>query len=210
MKVPLSPAAMACVEDRLRTGLRNLLASNPDLEELLKRLSGGTYGWAVVGGLPRIWALEQDVGDADVDIVVGAPPQVLSTRLQAWSDATSAARSLRTKMGGYRLRVGGRPVDVWPAKFTVGLVEQRVHDQKRYRAVAKSAALSSDSCVVTAKGTVYDAGFFLSLSTGILQLNHWAPHAEERVARKAARLCRDLGFSPDIRLQLLLEQYGHI
>ena len=51
-------------------------------------------------------------------------------------------------------------------------------------AIAKSAALSLDSLVLTSEGTLYDHGFFRSIQTGTLQLNHSRVERQDKVLTK--------------------------
>ena len=112
----------------------------------------------------------------------------------------------RTKLGGYRLMSRGCILDVWAAPATVAIAADRVQDSKRYRAIAKSAALSLDSLVLTSEGTLYDHGFFRSIQTGTLQLNHSRVERQDKVLVKARRLCQVYGLEPDLALQGLLAQ----
>ena len=88
----------------------------------------------------------------------------------------------------------------------MAIAADRVQDSKRYRAIAKSAALSLDSLVLTSEGTLYDHGFFRSIQTGTLQLNHSRVERQDKVLTKARRLCEVYGLKPDLALQGLLAQ----
>lgn len=148
-----------------------------------------------------MWAI--GVGEPeDLDVVVGGTKADVERIVDAW--VTRAPRDAtvdRTKLGGYRLSARGCVLDVWAAPTTVAIAAERVQDTKRYRAIAKSAALSLDSLVLTSEGTVYDHGFFRTLQTGTLELNHTRVERRDQVVAKARRLCQTYGLTPDLELQ---------
>ena len=97
---------------------------------------------------------------------------------------------------------------MWAAPATVAIAAERVLDTKRYRAIAKSAALSLDSLVLTSEGTLYDHGFFRTLQTGTLELNHTQVERRDQILEKAKRLCQTYGLTPDLALQGMLAEHG--
>ena len=162
--------------------------------------------WGLVGGAPRAWAVGVEEPD-DLDVVVGGTTDDVDAVVQAWaSRAPRSATVERTKLGGYRLRSGSVVIDLWAAPATVAIARNRVRDSKRYRAVAKSAPLSLDSLVLTSEGTLYDSGFFKTLRTGTLELNHTRLERRGRIAAKAQRLCKTYGLTPDLTLQGLIAE----
>ena len=162
--------------------------------------------WGLVGGAPRAWAtgLEEP---GDLDVVVGGTMEDVDAVVRAWVSRVPASATVeRTKLGGYRLTSSSDVIDLWAAPATVAIARERVRDSKRYRAVAKSAALSLDSLVLTSEGTLYDFGFFRTLRTGTLELNHTHIERKERIVAKAQHLCRTYGLTPDLTLQGMIAE----
>ena len=193
------------VRDRARERVQSQLAVTLDRSTasrlLVLVLESHRKTWALVGGAPRAWATGVGTPD-DLDIVVGGTRDDVDRVVEAWRyRASSDAAVVRTKLGGYRLTSSDCVLDVWAAPATVAIAADRVQDSKRYRAVAKSAALSLDSLVLTSGGTLYDHGFFRSIQTRTLQLNHTRVEREDKVLEKARRLCLAHGLKPDLALQ---------
>lgn len=159
--------------------------------------------WALVGGAPRAWAMEREDPE-DLDVVVGGSCEDVDLIVEAWVSRLGpgfGAHVKRTKLGGYRLVAKDIVIDVWAVPSTVGIAAGRLSDTNRYRAVARSAALSLDSLVLTSEGTLYDHGFFESFKTGMLTLNHTRVDRRDRIAKKAVRLCETYQLTPDLVLE---------
>jgi hypothetical protein len=142
---------------------------------------------------------------SDLDIVVGMPPKMLEKIVVEWlADDRTVASLSATALGGYRVSSECWALDIWTAEETVGVAKGRVTDTKNFRAVARSAALSLDSIVVTSRGTVYESGFFATVETGILRMNHCLVERPHKVAEKALRLCEQFRLVPDISVHALM------
>ena len=201
----MSYATRDLVRARVQSQLDATLERSAASRLLVLVLESHRKAWALVGGAPRAWAT--GVGEPnDLDIVVGGTRGEVDRVIAAWESRSPGATVERTKLGGYRLRSRGCVLDVWAAPATVAIAANRVQDSKRYRAIAKSAALSLDSLVLTSEGTLYDHGFFRSIQTGTLQLNHSRVERQDKVLTKARRLCQVYGLEPDLALQGLLAQ----
>lgn len=191
--------------ERVLRELQLVRRREPAMDVLLSLVERRHAAWAVVGGAPRVWMLGYPTPPRDLDITVSGTASGLEETVRLWIDTVGAQEYGRTSFGGYQLRVGKGSVDMWSAERTIGIERERVSDAKVFRAVAKSAALSFDSCVVTSNGVMYERGFFKSWHTGVLALNHWEPEREEDVARKAVWLCQVYKLIPDMRVQLLIQ-----
>lgn len=202
----VSYATRDLVRARVQSQLDATLERSAASRLLVLVLESHRKTWALVGGAPRVWAT--GVGEPnDLDIVVGGTRGDVDRVVAAWESRVPPGATVeRTKLGGYRLRSCDCVLDVWAAPATVAIAADRVQDSKRYRAIAKSAALSLDSLVLTSEGTLYDHGFFRSIQTGTLQLNHSRVERQDKVLTKARRLCEVYGLKPDLALQGLLAQ----
>lgn len=165
--------------------------------------------WALVGGAPRAWATGRE-DPIDLDVVVGGSGEDVEVVVEGWKSRlgpTFDAHVKRTKLGGYRLVAEGCMIDVWALPSTVGIAAGLLSDTNRYRAVARSAALSLDSLVLTSEGTLYDHGFFESFETGLLMLNHTRVVNQGQIAQKAVRLCDSFQLIPDFALESMIKEW---
>jgi hypothetical protein len=181
------------------------------LRRLLANVERRRKRWGIVGGAPRQWVLEKAVGcddvDSDLDIVVGMSKAELEQLIAHWMLEVRTVEPVPTALGGYRLRADELMVDLWSVKTTVGVAKGLVSDTKSFRAVARSAALSLDSIVVTSQGAVYEKGFYATIRTGVLRLNHCVVERPEKVAAKALALCERFRLVPDISLQAFIRSF---
>lgn len=171
---------------------------------LLETISVYKKSWAIVGGAPRGWAIKEQIKPNDIDITVRADRYLIDEILDHLINDFTNLNILQTKLGGYRLIDEEINIDIWSARETVGIAKGRFKDDNLYRAVSKSAALSLNSLVYTSRGTIYETGFFKTLRTGILRLNHSDIERAENIAYKAIRLCDEYDLIPDIPLQSLI------
>jgi hypothetical protein len=199
--------SLAVAHRRIRQGLECLLRTTPDVAELFALAADRRYTWAIVGGAPRFWVTEQEGDLGDLDIALSASSEQVEELLLNWLGSEGIRSVSRTRFGGYRIRSGVIDVDIWPGNETVGIKTGRVSDSNIFRAIARSAALSIDSCVFTSRGTIYQDRFLWTLQTGMLGLNHWKPEAEEKLAKKALSICREYALVPDIHVQFLMAHW---
>ncbi|MEX0780316.1 MAG: hypothetical protein WD037_11290 [Balneolales bacterium] len=181
------------------------------VEYLVKDILNNCRSWALVGGAPRTWLTDSIEKPNDLDIVVNTQPDILNLIITSWAEKFSNKYGItveKTKLGGYRLVNPDLVIDIWIATKTINIERGKINDSNIYRAVAKSAALSLDSLVFTSKGTVYDHGFFKTLETGILSLNHCQVIKPKNIAIKAAALCKKYRLTPDLSLQALMSSYA--
>ena len=188
--------------------MKQLLESNSRVRDLLESISSSGKHWAIVGGAPRQWALGLSGPPDDLDIVVGLRRPSLKDLLQVWHNESCEHVAIRsTALGGYRLNFSDCTVDIWGVEETIGVAKGWVHDSKSFRAVSRSAALSLDSILVTCRGTVYERGFFKTLDTGVLTMNHCFIERPRKIAEKALRLCKQFGLVPDLSVQAHIAQF---
>lgn len=186
--------------------LEELLEGDSELARFFSLLTERHRTWALVGGAPRSWALEDEREPTDLDVVVSGDSGSLEETINRWLPTAGSGSITRTRLGGFRLTVSSFPVDIWLVRQTVSIEAGRITDSKAFRAVAKSAALTVDSCVYTSRGTLYEAGFLDTLRSGLLRLNYWNPSQERNIALKAVRLCKSFGLSPDLNVQMMVER----
>ena len=192
---------------RVRVRLDETVKRSVPCRLLFMILDAHRKNWALVGGAPRAWATEQPGDPGDLDIVIGGSQEDVDRIVAEWQarlELQSPTQIDRTRLGGYRMCAQDIVIDVWAAPSTVAIADGRLEDSKRFRAVAKSAALSLDSLVYTSKGTLYEHGFFKTFRTGILTLNHTRISRPKRMAEKAKRLCATYGLAADLALQGLI------
>ena len=193
---------------RATAGLDATLQRFIDIRRFLKTVESLGKRWAIVGGAPRQWALGDFGSVRDLDIAIGMPPAMLERVVLDWQwDNRESVSISDTGLGGYRLSSEAWVLDIWAVAKTVGVANQQVIDTKSFRAVARSAALSLDSIVVTSKGTVYENGFFATVHTGILRMNHCSIERPQKIAEKAIRLCERFQVVPDISVQSLIASF---
>jgi len=146
--------------------------------------------------------------ERDLDIVIAIKPSVLDRLIRSWHWYNDAYVTLaQTAFGGYRLSSDAWELDLWAAESTVSVAKGLVIDSNIFRAVARSAALSLDSIVITSRGTLYEDGFFDTIRTGVLRLNHCLLERPNKVAEKALRLCERFRVVPDLDLQTLIAKF---
>lgn len=207
MTTDWSPVPVSLAHARISANLQSIVDASVHTRRLLECIESNRKSWALVGGAPRVWATLFPDKPKDIDIVVGADMPLVAKVVAEWSeefDSDKGVRVERTRFGGYRLVNPSMTLDVWPASSTVSLERGWAGDSNLYRAVAKSAALSMDSLVFTSRGAVYDRGFFHTLTSGILRLNHCNMEGKQFMARKAVRLCEAYGLIPDFSVQHLI------
>jgi hypothetical protein len=194
--------------NRILAGLRDMLARHVPIQRLLAPIQGDGKHWAIVGGAPRHWALEVQSYPTDFDIVVGMTPSELHQTILRWlAERPTVVEMSVTALGGHRITASNWAVDIWPTARTVGIANGLVADSKRFRAVSRSAALSLDSIVVSSLGTLYEKGFFRTLETGVLSMNHCVIERPQKVAEKAVRLCDQFRLVPDMSVQALIASF---
>lgn len=207
MNTHWAPLPVDEAQARVNSSLEAVLHSSVHAKRLFAYITQHRKSWALVGGAPRNWATRFPEEPNDLDVVVGSDQGFVDELVAAWCrdyDSGDGVAVSRTRFGGYRLLCPSVSIDIWAAPATVSVAKGWTDDSNIYRAVAKSAALSLDSLVVTSRGTVYERGFFETLSTGVLRLNHCYIDGEELVARKAVRLCSAYGLMPDLSIQNLI------
>ena len=173
-------------------------------KQLFDNISRRNKSWAIVGGTLRVWVTKMENTTNDLDLVISANSDVVDDIISDLIDRNRSINPVITKLGGYRINTDEIQIDVWPADKTIGIVNNKFNDNNLYRSVSKSAALSLDSIVFTSKGTIYERGFFKTLNTGILNLNHTQVDQSKSIAYKAIRLCSEYELIPDFPLQSLI------
>lgn len=181
--------------------VEDILKTSSICNQLFNHISKQKKSWAIVGGTLRVWATNMDNITNDLDLVINADPDIVGNIISELISENSSLNPITTKLGGYRINAKEIQIDVWPAQKTIGIVQERYNDENLYRAVSKSAALSLDSIVFTSKGTIYERGFFNTLKTGVLSLNHTNVNQSKSIANKAIRLCNEYDLIPDFTLQ---------
>lgn len=201
------PVSRAVAQSRVANQWATFLRASPHIKYFLSCIQRRRKEWALVGGAPRIWATCGSGEPGDIDLVIGADAVIVEQLVAEWARDGSVggtANINRNRFGGFRLFNADKTMDVWAAPESISVAKGLTSDSNMYRAVAKSAALTLDSLVFTSRGTLYDRGFFTTLRTGLLRVNHCHIEHGRSVAHKATLLCRAYGLVPDLSLQTLM------
>ena len=191
-------------KDLIWEKIDEVIKSSTICNQLFSQISKHNKSWAIVGGSVRVWVTKMDNITNDLDLVINANSDVIDNIISTLVRNNKSITIQITKLGGYRIISNEIHIDIWPAFKSVGIVNGNYSDENLYRAVSKSAALSIDSIVFTSKGTIYERGFFKTLKTGVLSLNHSDIDQSKSIANKAIRLCNEYDLIPDFALQSLI------
>tara|TARA_R100001143_G_C3360417_1_gene135091 strand:- start:8067 stop:8807 length:741 start_codon:yes stop_codon:yes gene_type:complete len=184
--------------------LDDIIRSFSVCNKLFEQIELNNKSWAIVGGTIRVWITQMGNTTNDLDLVVNAGVTEIDDMIKNIFSQNKLLNIEKTKLGGYRVVTDDIQIDIWSANRTIGIVNGNYNDENMYRSISKSAALSLDSIVFTSRGTIYERGFFKTLKTGVLSLNHSKINQSQSIANKAIRLCNEYDLIPDLALQSLI------
>ena len=187
------------LDKKLREQTRLFLEKNPELRDFIQTLE-----WqmpvAIFGGFLRDLAVS-GISEAasDVDLVVDCPHEDLLAELLV------KFPHQRTQFGGYRLSLGGIPVDIWPLYRTWAIRKGHVK-LKGFESLLPTTFFSSDTVVFDlTRNRVHSAdGFYAWVFDRFLDVN-----LEENPSRRGPveRVERFLAKFPDLKMGSRLMSY---